>query len=952
MTFPAAAATAAALLALSGLAFAAASPWPPSARARAEALVASMDLASVLHQTSANQSNPYQGTIDADPAHGLPHFGNHDGPQGVCGGFTRATALPSQMAVAMSFDPAVALAYGRANGLEHRLKGANVMLGPAVNMARVPWNGRLFEYLGEDPTLAGAIAAQLVLGIQSNNISGCVKHFILNVQENERHNVSSNVDRRTFMELYTPAFEAAIGAGVGSVMCRSVPVCARAYPRAERLPTRACARSLALQRVRRARAMRCSRARADRRSRASALTRARPASPALARPASSALARPASPARSYNRINGSTWACEDPGQQEDLLRTRWGFQGFVRSDGHALWETAAPALNGCDQEMPATVYFGAAALGAAIKNGSVSEARVREMVTRQLTAYFALNLLSDPLNITSDAAVSSVARVQLARDVAVAATVLLKNDPARRVLPVDSTRLRSIAVFGDELSTEGGGSGHVVAQYTVTPTQGIYSAVNGGLAPPQTQRPNSSCALEADTDYDNGGACVDGVASAADCCNVCTVDSTCVSFSFHPNSTCAGTGGGNRCWKHTSLSSKRPLPGVTAGVCPPFPPLPPGPSGVAVSYGGSDPSTAPAIAAAADLAVVVVATTSSEGSDRPTLSLDAPFDALAAAVLAAQPNTVIVVRCPGPCLMPWLASAPAVFFQGMAGQEAGNALADVLFGLANPAGRLVHSFPASETDTWIQSEEQYPGTVREDAPCCFPQTDFTEKLEMGYRCGRAAERSERAAERASGGADARRCGRATVQPRSGRVCARIYASCATARHATLCSRAPTLAPLHRARPHLTPPPRRPPPRPCRWYDARGTSPLFEFGFGLSYTSFAYSALSAKVLSMAPNATVAVSVVVTNTGAVAGAEVAQLYVNYPEAAGEPPQLLRAFRRTWALQPGEAATVEWLLPARAFSVFDVVSDDWRVLPGAYELRVGASSRDIRLTASVSI
>ena len=104
--------------------------------------------------------------------------------------------------------------------------------------------------------------------------------------------------------------------------------------------------------------------------------------------------------------------------------------------------------------------------------------------------------------------------------------------------------------------------------------------------------------------------------------------------------------------------------------------------------------------------------------------------------------------------------------------------------------------------------------------------------------------------------------------------------------------------------------------------------------------------------MAPNATVAVSVVVTNTGAVAGAEVAQLYVNYPEAAGEPPQLLRAFRRTWALQPGEAATVEWLLPARAFSVFDVVSDDWRVLPGAYELRVGASSRDIRLTASVSI
>ena len=572
------------------------------------------------------------------------------------------------------------------------------------------------------------------------------------------------------------------------------------------------------------------------------------------------------------------WACEDPAQQEGLLRGRWGFEGFVRSDGGALWETAAPALGGCDQEMPNTLYYGAAALGAAIKNGSITEARVREMVTRQLTAYFALNILSDPLNITSDAPVSSVARVQLAREVAVAATVLLKNDPTRRVLPVDSTALRSIAVFGDELSTEGGGSGHVVAQYTVTPTQGIYSAVNGGVAPPQTQRPNNSCTIELDTDYDNGGDCVDGVTSVAECCDVCTSDSVCVSFSFHPNVTCGGAAGrGNRCWMHTSLDSKRQLPGVTAGVCPAYPPLPPGPSGVAVTYGGADPATAPALAAAADLAVVVVATTSSEGSDRPTLALDQPFDALVAAVLAAQPNTVVVVRCPGPCLMPWLADAPAVFFQGMAGQEAGSALADVLFGLANPAGRLVHSFPTSMTQTWLSPPgggpvipERFPGTVREGAECCFPQTDFDEKLMVGYR----------------------------------------------------------------------------------FYDAQNVEPLFPFGYGLSYTSFAYSNLAAKVVSASPNATVAVSVTVTNSGAVAGAEVAQLYVGYPAAAGEPPQQLRAFRRTWVLAPGEAATVEWTLSARAFSIFDVVSDDWRVLPGSYELRVGASSRDIRLATSVSI
>ena len=788
-------------LSLASLSFAAAAaapppfPWPPAARAQAEALVASMDLASVLHMTSANQSNPYQGTIDALPRFGIPHIGNHDGPQGVCGGFTQATALPSEMAVAMTFDPAAAFAFGHANGLEHRIKGANVQLSPAVNIARVPWCGRLFEYLGEDPVLAAAMAEQLVLGIQSNNISGCIKHFILNSQETQRHNVSSNVDRRTFMELYTPAFEAGIKAGVGSVMC------------------------------------------------------------------------------SYNRINGSTWACENAGTQEDLLRGRWGFQGFLRSDGHDLWETAAPANNGCDQEMPNTGFFGPAALGAAIANGSVTEVRVREMVTRQLTTYFALNIMQDPLNITDRAPASNVARVQLARQIAVAATVLLKNAPpagaAAPLLPVDVTKVRSIAVFGDELSTEGGGSGNVVAEYTITPTQGIYAAVNGGLGPPST-RPNNSCTLEPNTDYDNPSTCMDGVLSVADCCNVCTADPTCIAFSYHPNISCAGPPPGNRCWLKNSLAGKRTLNGVTAGLCPPFPPLPPGPSGVAITYGGADPATAPALAAAADLAVVVVATTSSEGADRPNLSLDAPYDALAAAIIAAQPNTVVVVRCPGPCLMPWLAQAPAVFFQGMAGQEAGNALADVLFGVANPAGRLVHSFPASETDTWIQTQEQYPGTVRADAPCCFPQTDFTEKLEVGYR----------------------------------------------------------------------------------WYDAQGTSPLFPFGFGLSYTSFTYSDLQVTGVSPAPGAAANVSVTVTNSGSVAGAEVAQLYVSYPAAAGEPPQLLRAFKRTWPLAPGESVTISWELQARAFSIFDVVPDDYVVVPGQYQLRVGAGSRDIRLTASITL
>ena len=79
---------------------------------------------------------------------------------------------------------------------------------------------------------------------------------------------------------------------------------------------------------------------------------------------------------------------------------------------------------------------------------------------------------------------------------------------------------------------------------------------------------------------------------------------------------------------------------------------------------------------------------------------------------------------------------------------------------------------------------------------------------------------------------------------------------------------------------------------------------------------------------------------------------QLYVGYPPALGEPPQLLRAFKRTRVLQAGETEDVQWLLDARAFSVFDVVADDWRVHAGTYSLRLGTSSRNIQHTLALHL
>lgn len=110
--------------------------------------------------------------------------------------------------------------WGRAMGAEFKAKGANCQLGPGLNVARVPQGGRNFEYMsGEDPLLGSMLVGPAVQGIQSNGVIATAKHYILNNQEWCRGNMSADVDERTIMEIYHPPFEAAVKAGVGSIMC-------------------------------------------------------------------------------------------------------------------------------------------------------------------------------------------------------------------------------------------------------------------------------------------------------------------------------------------------------------------------------------------------------------------------------------------------------------------------------------------------------------------------------------------------------------------------------------------------------------------------------------------------------------------------------------------------------------------------------------------------------------
>ena len=129
------------------------------------------------------------------------------------------TCYPAGIALAATWDREMARKIGVGLGRDCRARGVNILLAPAVNIYRSPLCGRNFEYMGEDPFLAGQLVAPLIQGIQSQEVLATVKHFACNNQEWDRHHISSEVDERTLNEIYLPAFKAAVQQGrVGCVM--------------------------------------------------------------------------------------------------------------------------------------------------------------------------------------------------------------------------------------------------------------------------------------------------------------------------------------------------------------------------------------------------------------------------------------------------------------------------------------------------------------------------------------------------------------------------------------------------------------------------------------------------------------------------------------------------------------------------------------------------------------
>jgi len=322
-------------------------------------------------------------------------------------------------------------------------------------------------------------------------------------------------------------------------------------------------------------------------------------------------------------------------------------------------------------------------------------------------------------------------------------------------------------------------------------------------------------------------------------------------------------------------------------------------SSATVTYNNGDViADAVKLAEQADVAIVMVGDNPRETWDTTTLSLPSingtNQDLLVPRILAANPNTVVVLKTQGSVLMPWLPQARALVEAWYPGQDDGNVVADVLFGVTNPSGKLPVTFGRSTHEAAYQTEAQYPG-LREDnglgggkngtEPNGSPQlvTHYNENLKMGYR----------------------------------------------------------------------------------WYEASHVQPVFPFGYGLSYTTFAYSNLSLTTSNTASGGVgLTVQYTITNTGDREGQEASQVYLTLPAEAGEPWKRLVGFMKV-ALKPGEsqqlAVAVDCSASNHPFSYF-VPTDEknleawadgnWVTPSGQFTVHVGPSSAETPLESPMAL
>ncbi|KAH7025702.1 glycosyl hydrolase family 3 N terminal domain-containing protein [Microdochium trichocladiopsis] len=827
------------------------------------------------------------------PLRGIPSIRVSDGPNGVRGtkifDGVPSSCLPCGTALGATFDPDLLAKLGQLQGQEAKAKGAVAVLGPTLNIQRGPLGGRGFESFSEDPVLSGLLAGHYARGLQQEKVAATLKHFVCNDMEHERMAVNVLVTPRALREIYLLPFMLAISIG---------------DPRA-------------------------------------IMT-------------------------AYNKVNG-THVSESKGLLQDILRDEWKYDGLVMSDWWGTYSTTGAIQAGLDLEMPGPARWRGAVLSHAVMSNKVTvgqlDDRVRNvlgLINYSAAARVPENAPEEQLNRAEDRA--------LLRRAASESIVLLKNDD-NRVLPF-SKGGKTTAVIGPNAKTArfcGGGSASLLPYYSVSPYEGIAAKL--GQEPRFAQGSSDHRLLPLLGDQLRTGTGGEGggkgggegggqrgftwraynepptVVGRRPVDERVLTDSNCFFLDYeHPDLApvwyCQAEGtftpaesgvydfglgveGTGRLYVDDELvvsNVENQKPGTTlfgAGTveetgskalvagrdyrvrvewgCSKTSKLPSVPP-VGGQHGGlrfgaarriADPARAiaeaAALAAQVDQVVLVVGLNGeleSEGVDRTDMGMTAQTDALVAAVLAANPNTAVVIQSGTPVGMPWIDQANAVCQAWYGGNETGNAIADVLFGDVNPSGKLPLTFPRRVEDN--------PAYVnfRSEAGRVL----YGEDVYVGYR----------------------------------------------------------------------------------YYDKTKTSPLFPFGHGLSYSTFALqdlvvvdqqqeeaggsnSSSSSETSTAAAAAGVTrITLQISNTGSRGGAEVVQVYVAPPAASsvGRPVKELKAVHKVY-LEAGQRRSVSIELDTvLATSYWDEGRSQWCSEAGEYKVLVGTSSADTPLEAALRV
>ncbi|RZS79375.1 beta-glucosidase [Motilibacter rhizosphaerae] len=813
-------------------------------------------------QAETASDRQYQaGYLPGIPRLGTPSLRLADGPPGVV---TKqdSPGMTATMGLAATFSTEDAQDNGTVIGRDARAAGQDVVLEPFVNMDRDTSDSRGWNTYGEDPLLTSRVGASVITGIQSQGTMAQVKHFIA-----YDGGTNASVDPQTLHEIYLAPFDAAVKAGVSSVMC------------------------------------------------------------------------------SYNAINsGSHSACGDTETLTGILRNELGFKGFVTSDWGGTHSTTY--LNaGLDMEMPGggnptggggfTSFFAKDALKKALASGTIQESRVTEAVGRILYEYDKFGLLSNHPEKRHQVTTPPVsADLQVIQKTAEDAAVLLKDDGGALPLSGSGSTALIGPGGGQTIATNGTGekSGGLVQYQTGTyqaMQQALGSSANLSYAvgddmtgtpvpasalshdgqPGLLRTPTGGGATSVDTTLDfttaKGNALPAG--SADTWTGTLTVPATGTYWldiqALGGNASLAVDGASKaslnaRYGALHATDGNGPLPTtdglangraqltLTAGahtikVTTTADASTGKPTQVRLAWVTPEQQQADhdaAVAAAKKATTAVVFAWSSGDLSQP---LPEGQDQLIDDITAVNPNTVVVLNTSQPVAMPWLSKVKAVLEMWYPGDRGGYATADVLLGKANPGGRLPFTWAAS-LDQELAHQSSHPersstgvggsscaGFSGFNTPWLCGLTTYSEGVDIGYR----------------------------------------------------------------------------------FFAANHETPLYPFGYGLSYSTFQYSGLTT---APAEDGGVDVTLTVSNTGSKAGDTTPQVYLDAPKTqpagAQFAPRTLAGFTRV-TVPAGASRSVTIHVAKRQLQYWSIAGG-WTTATGARDLHVSTDATTDVLTGGITV